>query len=883
MPIFADCEWLRLALADRPQGFARLNDSPRLLTAIVAIRIVMATALSVIELPCALAQSPARQPDGRLFTIRVAPLLQERCLGCHGVGRKLSGLDLHTRQTALQGGVKGPAISPGNAAQSLLIKMVTGERRPQMPPGVKLPPAEIALLRHWIDSGAPWPAPLDSAATQVWWSFKPPIKPAVPVARQMDTGGQSAIDGQQPGATLSRHYADRTTALRLTGTEKPGASKSERRPKGVPSVKNPTPDTERRITPNPIDAFLLARLRERALDFSPPAPRRVLIRRAYLDLIGLPPSPEEIDAFVHDRSPRAWDTVVDRLLASPRYGERWGRHWLDVVRYADSGGFEGDRDRPYAWRYRDYVIDSFNRDLPFDQFLREQIAGDEIAPGDNRALVATGYLAVGPKEIVMENERNRADQLDDLVSTTGQAMLGLTLNCARCHDHKYDPITTRDYYRLSACFAPCQRRDVELLTPDERKAAQALDSQMKPIRERVAALRAKAKLAPTLKGVANPDDAQTAKALGAPDAQALARDLSELKPLEAKRAAFPHAEVVEDAGAAWPDAHILVRGDAGHPGDVVRPGFICSLPGGGVDLGASAALPGSTGRRKALAEWIASPKNPLTARVFVNRVWQHHFGRGLVTTPSNFGVSGELPSNPELLDWLACTFMEGGWRVKPLHKLILMSAAWQQDDRVRPDAERVDPEDRLLWRMPARRLEAEPIRDSILAIAGSLNLQMGGEPVYPPVDASLRADTFQGPNWRDGVDGPSTWRRSIYVKVKRSLLLPELEVFDCPEITTTVASRNVTTTPTQALTLLNDPLILRQAGLFAQRVAQEAGPDRAKQVARAYALAFGREPSPRELSLSLDYLRSRAAAGRPEPLTDLCHALFNANEFVYAP
>jgi hypothetical protein len=724
--------------------------------------------------------------------------------------------------------------------------MVTGEIRPQMPPTQHLTAAEIAIVKKWLDAGAPWSgAGIETAQKQTWWSFKAPVRPAVPpplssVQRVRATTGKQAthhVSGKPPSAGSS----------------------------------------------NPIDCFVNARLHEQGLTMSPRADRRTLLRRASLDLIGLPPTPEEMRAFEDDRSPNAWGKVVDRLLASPRYGERWGRHWLDVARYADSGGFEGDRDRAYAWRYRDYVIDSFNRDLPYDRFLREQLAGDEIKPSDNRTLIATGYLAVGPKEIVMENDRNRADQLDDLVSTTGQAMLGLTLNCARCHDHKYDPITTREYYRLSACFAPSQRREVEVLSADERKTADELSGKLKIAQSRLETVRVRGKAAAAQNGIKDADDAHIEKALGETDQAEFRSARSEVKALQEKWNALPRAEIVTDAAALWPPTHILLRGDAGNPGPTVAPGFIASLPGGDVDLTPSAAFDKTTGRRTALAEWIASRKNPLTARVWMNRVWQHHFGRGIVNTPSNFGLSGELPSHPELLDWLACEFMDNGWRLKPIHKLILMSEAWQQDDRVRADAVKIDPENKLYWRVSPRRLEAEAIRDSILLDAGSLNLQMGGPPVYPPIDPSLRADTFQGPNWHDGNDDTSTWRRSVYVKVKRSLLLPELEVFDCPEITTTVAARNVTTTPTQALTLLNDPLILKQAQLFAQRVAKSAGPDPARQIDEAYEVAFGRRASPRELAMSLEYMRNRAASGRSNPLADICHALFNANEFVYMP
>ncbi|HLK60498.1 MAG TPA: DUF1549 and DUF1553 domain-containing protein [Chthonomonadaceae bacterium] len=668
----------------------------------------------------------------------------------------------------------------------------------------------------------PVPTGQTRSAQPTWWAFKPPVKPAVPHA-----------------STTWGH--------------------------------------------NPIDAFVLVKLRESGLTPSKPAPRNVLIRRAYMDLIGLPPTPEEVQAFEADTAPNAWEKVVDRLLASPRYGERWGRHWLDVIRYADSGGFEGDKDRPLAWRYRDYVIAAFNQDKPYDRFVREQIAGDEITPASNEGIIATGYLACGPQDIVMQNAKNRSDELDDLVTTTGTAFLGLTMGCARCHDHKYDPIKQADYYRFSAIFAPSERREIEIPTPEERQAAEAknvdIEKQLAPLRQKLEALKQQGLKAVQAKGQAKPNDEQIVAAL--PEAAYKEWDATQkaIQALEAQRPSLPRAMAVTDRGRDFPAAHLLIRGDAYHEGEVVQPGFICSLPGGSADIPPTAAKAQTTGRRTALADWLTSPDNPLLARVFMNRVWQHHFGRGIVNTPSNFGLSGDPPTHPELLDWLAVTFRENGWHLKPIHRMILLSATWQQSSTIRPEAEKADPQDRLLWRMPTRRLEGEVIRDSILSVAGTLNLQMGGPPVYPPVDPSLRADTFQGPNWQDGEDGPSTWRRSVYVKVKRSLLLPELEVFDCPEITVAVAQRNITTTPTQALTLLNDPLVLRQSALFAQRIQKEVGKDPGKQIERAYRLCFGRAPTPRERALSLDFLTKRGPSG----LADFCHSLLNLNEFVYVP
>ena len=697
--------------------------------------------LFALTLPC-LAQKPTKptvRVDAVYFIQKVQPILEKRCLGCHGAETQLSHFDLRSRESTLKGGTRGAAIVPGNADKSLMHVLLTGNRAPLMPPSGKLPASEIAVLKKWIDSGAPWGATtsLASGQKQTWWSFAP-LSPA----------------GRGQGG-LGRG----------------------------------------------IDSFITAKLKENKLSLSPPAPKRVLIRRVYADLWGLPPAPEDVEAFVRDTDPKAYEKLIEKLLASPRYGERWGRHWLDLARYADSGGFEGDKDRPLMFRYRDWVIDAFNKDLPYDEFVRLQIAGDELKPGDPSALIATGYLACGPQDIVENNARTRANEIDDLVATTSSVVLGLTVGCARCHDHKYDPVKMTDYYRLAAVFAPTERREVDV--PGGK------------------------------------------------------------------------AQAVTDKGGTFGPSFLLRRGDAYQPDKEIKPGFICSLPGGEAEVGAAAKDAKTTGRRAALAQWLTSKENPLTARVLVNRVWRQHFGHGIVASASNFGLNGDLPTHPELLDWLAGKFIESGWRVKNLHRLMLLSQTYRQTSEIRPEAVKADPQNKLLWRMPVRRLEGEAVRDSLLAVAGTLNLELGGPAVYPPVDPSLRADTFQGLNWpNEAEDSPKTWRRSVYVKVKRSLLLPQLEVFDCPEITYTVAQRNITTTPLQALMLLNDPLILRQAALFAERLQRDRPGDTWAQVDRAYRLCFGRSPNPKERQLSLMFLKTRS-------LAEFCHTLLNLNEFVY--
>ncbi len=770
------------------------------------------------------------------FTAEVLPLLQQRCLGCHGVGRTFGKLDMRTKEGIFKGGSRGPALKGGDPSHSLMIQMVNGKRSPAMPPNGKLAPKEVALLTEWVAAGAPWAGEqVSTAKEQVWWSFRPVARPP------------------------------------------------------VPKVKNAA------WVRNPIDAFVLQKLEAEGLKPSPAASRRILIRRAYLDMLGLPPTPEEVKAFEADKSPDAWEKIVDRLLASKHYGERWGRHWLDLVRYADSCGFEGDRDRQHTWRYRDYVIRSFNDDKPYDRFIKEQLAGDEIDPTNRDAIVATGYMGLGLEDFAMVKlPQARADELDDILSTTGNSMLGLTINCARCHDHKYDPVKQTDYFRLQALFAPTERKEIPIPTPEEKQAYEKREAEIRtellPLQAEIEPVRARGVAAAKKKGQANPNDDQIRDALEGPDREAFNAYRAKAAEIERKRIQLPIAMVVEDKKREWEPVKLHLRGDANHLGEVVQPGFITSLPGGTATVTAEAATPKSTGRRRALAEWIANEKNPLTARVWLNRVWRQHFGRGIVNTPSNFGLSGETPSHPELLDWLASEFTlnqqsaisnqqsstaPGNWRLKPIHRLILLSNTYKQASAQRSDALAKDPQNKLIWRVPVRRLEAEAVRDSILKITGALNTEMFGPPVYPPVDPALRADTYQGVNWPEGEDSFKTWRRSVYIKVKRSLLFPQLEVFDCPEITNAVSARNSTTTPLQALLLMNDPLIRRQAHLFAERLVKEAGKDPSRQVERAYALAFQRLPSAKERELGLTFLKDHA-------LADFCHAMLNLNELVYA-
>jgi hypothetical protein len=712
-------------------------------------------------------------------------------------------------------------------------------------------------------------------------------------------------------------------------------------------VRSAVPDITR--FDNPIDRFLEQTRRDKGLELAPRASRPALLRRAYLDLIGLPPSPAEAAAFLADDTPDAWPRLIDRLLASPHYGERWGRHWLDVARYADSSGFEQDYDRPNAWRYRDYVIRAFNQDKPYDQFLKEQLAGDELDTKTDETYIATGFLRAGPRVAFREkdNPERRYEYLDDLIATTGRGLLGLTVQCARCHNHKFDPIPQRDYYSLVATFFGYVETTHPLVPPAE---AETYEKKVREINARQASLKAQVKQieAPyearlrqdaykrfpqqVQQAIAKPERERTpgeqllaqqvieqvnvgGKALAAAmtptDAartKALADQIAALDKL--RPAPIPVAEIVTDGDYRFapngegdevigcpkcrivegppgtflhsgpgryqpPPSHFLMRGDPNLKGSEMRPGFVAAATYGNPPIEIPPADGHTSGRRRALAEWLVSPQNPLTARVIVNRIWHHHFGRGIVATLDNFGKMGDPPTHPELLDWLAVEFMNRGWSIKQMHRLIMTSEAYQMASAFEPAANRdKDPQNQYLWRFRAQRLDAEVVRDSILAASGGINLAVGGPPVFPPLPKELMTEANHG-IWKEQPDGPEVWRRSVYVYRKRGLAFPMFQVFDLPEQNVTSAARYVSTVPTQALTMLNDAFVLTHAELFAERVKKEAGPDPARQIDLAYRIALTRPPSPAELAIALDATRNGS-------LADFTHVLLNVNEFVYA-
>jgi len=696
---------------------------------------------------------------------------------------------------------------------------------------------------------------------------------------------------------------------------------------------------------NPIDQFVLAKLETAGLSPAPEAPREALIRRAYLDLIGLPPTPEQVQAFVSDLDPQAFENVVDRLLASPQYGERWARHWLDLVRYAESEGFKADETRPYAWRYRDWVIHSLNQDMPYDRFIRQQLAGDEIWPDDPQAHIATYLLRSYPDESnARELFQRRQEILNDNTDVVGAVFLGMTMGCARCHDHKFDPIPQTDYYRLQAFLADMRADDNivvaslgQIREHDEKLAA--WKEKTGGIREEMAKLEAPKRKAiikdyfkkyPAEIQVAlqKPEGERTPmdwllhykaeQYLGADSYQYIApasacvagmsaankerwnelhkqlQEYADLKPKD-----LPLGAGVADAGAEAPKTFLLKRGVFNAPKDEVEAGFPTRLdsrpptikpPDGGK----------STGRRTALANWLASADNPMTAKVMVNRAWHYHFGHGIVRTPSDFGVQGEPATHPELLDWLASRFVQDGWSLKKLHRLIMTSSTYRQSAMVSETAAKADPDDKLLSRFPLKRLEAETIRDSALAIAGLLNPKMGGPSIFPEIPKGM---TVRG-GWDVTKDEAERNRRSVYVFVRRNTRYPMFEAFDMPDPYATCPRRYVSTTSLQALMLLNSELALTWAQHFAGRVLSRTGSDPASIVDVAYQFAYCRHARPDEIELATKFLdeqearigqRQNAAlpvypdakpsalpAARAAAVVDFCHVLMNSNEFVYS-
>jgi Protein of unknown function (DUF1553)/Protein of unknown function (DUF1549)/Planctomycete cytochrome C len=792
---------------------------------------------------------------------QVEPYLKAGC-ACHSADKHNGDLILDTPAQMFKGGATthNKVVVPGNSKQSLIIAYMKGTKQPQMPiGGTPATPAQIALIAAWIDQGAK----ID--AVRPVFPYVPPVKSKIPIVHNARWGR------------------------------------------------------------NPIDNFILAKLEAKGLQPAPEAGKVTLMRRVYADLVGEPPTPEEADAFIKDTSPNAYEKLVDRLLEDKRYGERWARHWLDLVRYADTHGFENDGIRPRAWRYRDYVIRAFNADKPYDRFIKEQIAGDELYPDDPDAIVATGYARLSPwDELSTDHPQRWQDYLNDVTDTTGSVMLGLTVGCAKCHSHKYDRISIKDYYSLQSFFINTRMEESRLPGTDPyaaqtepwRKQIEKLRAEEKAIREkyRSAAEAERQKTARPGEAV-RVDDGDLDRALeradnnhepGAEqDHRRKDRINDEIRSLEDKlRPLEPVAEVVKDNGKNAPAAHLLLRGNLGTPGEEVHPAFIESLCASKEAVDAVVSAPAgdrSSGRRTALANWIASPANPMTARVMVNRIWQHHFGIGIVGTPSDFGRNGDHATHPELLDWLAIKFVEDGWSLKKMHRLMLTSSAYRQSTQVSPLSAKLDPENHLLSHMNRIRLEGEALRDSILATSGRLNPEMYGPGVYPHVSDEVLA-TGSTHKWGNSPEAQGL-RRTIYVFQRRSLVLPIVEAFDAADMNNTCPRRAATTIAPQALALFNGEFSRSESVHIAERVIKDAGADLEKQITRAYELTLIRKPTASQMALAKAFLIKQtqlpsaasqavrtAAASNAAPavseaqsaaLAELCHVLINTNEFIY--
>lgn len=865
-----------------------------------------------------MSQTTAKKPAVAITENEVMPIFQMRCTVCHGKRKQEGGLDLRTQASRLKGGKSGPALVPGKPEESLLMKKVlSGE----MPPPKMLyeyavrPPSssEVDVLRHWIEAGAPASAnasavaqegkdPLVSDEDRKFWSFQPPKRPAVPKVQSQE------------------------------------------------SVRTP------------VDAFLLQKLEAKGLSFSAAADRLTLLRRATLDLTGLPPSQGEIESYLSDGRPDAYERLVDRLLESPQYGERWGQFWLNAAGYSDSEGIkEEDRIRPDVWRYRDYVIRSLNSDKPYDQFLLEQIAGDElvdykhakeITPTLIDRLVATGFLRMAPDPTYSPSNASipeRINVIADEIEVLASTVMGLTVGCARCHNHKYDPIPQRDYYQLGAILQTAydpydwlipsgdklggmkfSNRSLDIALESEREeitrfnapieaeikrleAAQEL--RVKPLREqlleeRLAGLPTSAK--DELKAIsATPEEKRsdvqkyladkfqdTLKITPGDLAKRFTEFSSELKKIQhtideqrQKLRPKPLIRALYDMGGEPSAAYLMLRGDAQTPGERVEPGVPSVLRVGlaPYKIVPPTANPESSGRRLALARWLIQPNHPLTARVMVNRIWMHHFGRGLVSSPANFGRTGAPPSHPELLDWLATEFVRSGWRMKTMHRLIMTSNAYRQSSRFDPATHAEDPDNVLLSRMPMRRLEAEALYDSIVKVAGSYD----PTPFGPPVEIDVKPE---GEVVAKGTK--AGWRRSVYVLQRRKTPVTILELFDLPPMSPNCVERRQSTVPTQALQMMNSDLLHQHSRYLGGRLIDEFGNDREKQIRALYLRALSRLATPQEIqqatadidALTKQWMAHLAQEKSDAPvkstaewraLSDFCKAMLSSAEFLY--
>ena len=854
--------------------------------------------LTIVLLLLAAQLAGADTPGEQLFADKVKPLLDSRCISCHGPDKVKGGLRMDSRAALLKGGDSGPALVPGNPSDSLLLQAVTHSKKDlEMPPKEKLTTNDIAVLRRWIQEGAPWPATASNAVATVVL---------------------------KPGEKIGDGWSDpRNPIVKIFGGQR--LDLWSLRP-----VKLVAPPKSAKGT-HPIDAFLLAKLKENKRKMSPEAERRTLARRLYFDLTGLPPTPEEVSDFVNDKRRDAYERLVDKLLASPRYGEHQARLWMDVVRYSDSNGYDWDEFRPRAWRFRDYLIRAFNNDKPFNQLIREELAGDELFDGppktekDQECLIATGYLRLGPQDnsapLFNEQDRARAELMADLTETTSSAFLGLTMSCNRCHDHKYDPLSHADHYRMRAFFEPVKYADeMPLDVAKEQEAIRAhnksLDEKIKPVQEqrdsllgdvkkqlrsdKVAKLseadRAlleipkdkrtndlKDKVAALEKKV-EPKDKEIQSAL-TPEQKKLSESLAkQADELKKQKRSFTLGLLMVDNPEKIPVTKVLFQGNHKDPRAAVEPGFISALDPNPAAI-QKPANGKSTGRRLTLANWITSKDNPLTARVFVNRAWQQHFGQGLVATPNDFGLAGARPTHPELLDWLTGEFTRSGWSVKSLHRLIVTSAAYRQSSSVSKPVTSKDKDSHSVSdysHQNIRRLSAEQLRDSLLSVSGILKLNhAGGPPIWPelPPEVLQANPAFLDDNetkTKGWYPSPKTNQnvRSLFLVQKKTVRVPFMETFDLPENSVSCARRTESIVAPQALTLLNNAVSIEAARALAARVEREAGTNATKQIQLAFASALQRSADKSELRACTALLQQRN-------LTELWRAWLNLNEFIY--
>lgn len=798
----------------------------------------------------------------KFYKDKVKPILKESCFECHGDDPEdLQGsLALTSRASILRGGDSGPAVDSNSPNESLLLKVINYEIY-EMPPSGKLEEEKIRILSHWVKLGMPF-APGDE---------------------------KDLVAGEHSKVPQVNEESKKWWAFQKVKKPRP------------PEVKNKAwPKSE-------IDNFILSKLESVSLTPAEPASRESLVRRAYYDLIGLPPTSDQVSAFVSSTEPDAYAKLIDELLESPHYGEKWGRHWLDLVRYAESNSFERDGTKPFVWRYRDYVIRAFNSDKPYDVFLSEQLAGDEMPNPSHEAIIATGYYRLGQwDDEPADPLKAKYDDLDDIIATTSQTMLGLTVNCARCHDHKIDPIPTADYYKMVSFFENIRRygvrsnesvNDASVMTllggdaSDDQK--KRYENELAKLRDEMDAIHEKAK--PGFQDVEHEDFkyemnklAILRKRIGKEINKKEFEKFKQLLNRQKEKIANPPGSIkvlcVKEAGPQAPATFVRIRGNAHVNGPKVTPGFISVLspPDPVIETADSAK---TTGRRLSFAKWITNPENPMTARVMVNRIWQYHFGRGIVRTSSDFGFQGAPPTHPELLDWLAATFVEKKWSIKQMHRMMMLSAAYQMASKHNATCYEKDPANDLFWKFNLRRLTAEEVRDSILAVSGQLNKdKMFGPSIFTKLPKEVLAGQSRpGQNWGNSSEEDRR-RRSIYIHVKRSLSVPILSTNDSADTDNTCPVRFITTQPTQALGMLNSDFTNQQAKLFADSIRESNGGELKKQVATALEKVTQRSPTEKEVERGLNLIQAlidKEDVSQETAFEQFCLMALNLNEFVY--